>query len=192
MKKSEKYTVSKILRLPDEINDRIKAMADDRGISQNEFIIKAINAYLESNNNDDTGLVSMDSITTDIDDRFEALEREVQAIKEQLNADKSPPKTPPKKAKTIAPGEGTIAKVRIDWKSLIREFPDKDSNELCKIGMERYPEKEEKDIKDNIRRAINRAKKRGELTRVNLWERSPRLLPTQNPTTATGSAIDIA
>ena len=125
MKKSEKSTVSKILRLPDEMNDRLKAMADDRGISQNEFIIKAIDAYLESKNNDDTipsigldttpkiGLDTMDSIIELIAPRFLALESKIEGLEQQLKtiveSGSTPQKTPPKKEKTIAPGVGTIA-----------------------------------------------------------------------------------
>ena len=130
MKKSEKSTVSKILRLPDEMNDRLKAMADDRGISQNEFIIKAIDAYLESKNNDDTipsigldttpkiGLDTMDSIIELIAPRFLALESKIEGLEQQL--------------KTIAPGEGTIAEQILklmgdgnEWliKDLLTRFP---------------------------------------------------------------------
>ena len=172
MKKSEKSTVSKILRLPDEMNDRLKAMADDRGISQNEFIIKAIDAYLESKNNDDTipsigldttpkiGLDTMDSIIELIAPRFLALESKIEGLEQQLKtiveSGSTPQKTPPKKEKTIAPGEGTIAKVRIDWKSFIAEFPGKNLDELEEIAVQRYPEKKARRMRDSIGRAMKK------------------------------------
>ena len=108
--------------------------------------------------------VKQDVLQTEIDDRFQALESEIKAIREQLkaivNAGKSPqktePKALPKKVRTIAPGVGTIAKV--SWKSLIAEFPDKNLDELCEIARERYPKKEQKEMRYSIRRAMGGAK----------------------------------
>jgi len=140
-------------------SDDLSRAIDDRCLAENinksQLLIRAVEQYL-------AGIIQtvrQDVIQTDIDDRFEALERKIAGIEQQLKAiidsGKSPQKTAPQKAKTIAPG-GTIAKV--SWKSLIAEFPDKNLDELCEIARERYPEKEAKETRDSIRRAMEGAK----------------------------------
>ena len=105
--------------------------------------------------------------TSVINDRFEALESKIEGIEQQLKAivesGKTPPKTEPKapqKTKTIALGEGTIANVRIDWKSFIAEFPGKNLDELEEIAVQRYPEKEARRMRDSIGRRL-KAKVKG-------------------------------
>ena len=89
-------------------NDDLSRAIDDRCLAENinksELIIRAIEQYLVSV----IQPVIQPVIQTDIDDRFQALEREIEGIKEQLKAIVESGKTPPK-TKTIAPGEGTIA-----------------------------------------------------------------------------------
>ena len=94
-------------------NDDLSRAIDDRCLAENinksELIIRAIEQYLASV----IQPVIQPVIQTDIDDRFQALESKIERIEQQLKAivesGSTPQKTPPKKEKTIAPGEGTIA-----------------------------------------------------------------------------------
>ena len=126
-----------ITRVDPELREAVSKAAGDEGISINDLVIKALENYLgipkdKSDNTVDNssaittlaeritalesnainGDNSTDS-TSVINDRFEALESEIKAIREELkaivNAGKSPKKTEPQTAKTIAPGVGTIA-----------------------------------------------------------------------------------
>ena len=148
-------------------NDDLSRAIDDRCLAENinksELIIRAIEQYLASV----IQPVIQPVIQTDIDDRFRALEGEIETIKKQLKAivesGKTPPKTEPKapqKTKTIALGEGTIANVRIDWKSFIAEFPGKNLDELEEIAVQRYPEKKARRMRDSIGRRL-KAKVKG-------------------------------
>ena len=168
-----------LTRVEPDLRDRVSQMASEEGISINDWVIKALESYLgipqnRSDNTIDnsTAITSLEeritalesnaikvdnstAITMDIDDRFEALESEIQAIREELkaivDAGKLPPKTAPKKEKTIAPG-GTIAK--INWKSFIAEFPGKNLDELCQIARDRYPDRNPKTMRDSINRVL--------------------------------------
>ena len=144
-------------------NDDLSRAIDDRCLAENinksELIIRAIEQYLVSV----IQPVIQPVIQTDIDDRFQALESKIEGIEQQLKAivasGNSPPKTEPKappKTKTIALGEGTIAKVRIDWKSFIAEFPGKNLDELEEIAVQRYPEKKARRMRDSIGRAMKK------------------------------------
>ena len=176
-----------ITRVDPELREAVSKAAGDEGISINDLVIKALENYLgipkdRSDNTVDNSsaittlaerITALESnaingdnstaITTAIDDRFQALESKIKAIREELkaivNAGKSPKKTEPQTAKTIAPGVGTIDKV--DWISFIAEFPGKNFSELSEIAKERYPEKETRSMKEALRktfRKINQSK----------------------------------
>ena len=173
-----------ITRVDPELREAVSKAAGDEGISINDLVIKALENYLgipkdrSDNTVDNSSAIttlaeritalesnaingdnSTDS-TSVINDRFEALESEIKAIREELkaivNAGKSPKKTEPQTAKTIAPGVGTIDNVRIDWKSFIAEFPGKNLDELEEIAVQRYPEKEARRMRDSIGRAMKK------------------------------------
>ena len=143
-----------ITRVDPELREAVSKAAGDEGISINDLVIKALENYLgipqdstaittdnssaittlaeritalESNaiNGDN----STDS-TSVINDRFEALESEIKAIREELkaivNAGKSPKKTEPQTAKTIAPGVGTIADQILQLMADGREWSNKE------------------------------------------------------------------
>ena len=154
-----------ITRVDPELREAVSKAAGDEGISINDLVIKALENYLgiPKDRSDNTVDNSTDS-TSVINDRFEALESEIKAIREELkaivNAGKSPKKTEPQTAKTIAPGVGTIANVRIDWKSFIAEFPGKNLDELEEIAVQRYPEKKARRMRDSIGRRL-KAKVKG-------------------------------
>ena len=154
-----------ITRVDPELREAVSKAAGDEGISINDLVIKALEKYLGIPQ-DSTAITTDNSTdsTSVINDRFEALESEIKAIREELkaivNAGKSPKKTEPQTAKTIAPGVGTIDNVRIDWKSFIAEFPGKNLDELEEIAVQRYPEKEARRMRDSIGRRL-KAKVKG-------------------------------
>ena len=142
-------------------NDDLSRAIDDRCLAENinksELIIRAIEQYLVSV----IQPVIQPVIQTDIDDRFQALESKIEGIEQQLKAivesGNSPPKTEPKappKTKTIALGEGTIAKV--NWKEFVSEFPGKNFSELSELAKERYPEKEPRSMIEAMRKQFRK------------------------------------
>ena len=90
-------------------NDDLSRAIDDRclaeSINKSELIIRAIEQYLAG----EIQPVLQPVTQTDIDDRFQALEGEIQTIKKQLGAivesGNTPHRTPHKTVNTIATGE---------------------------------------------------------------------------------------
>jgi len=76
--KAEKLTVSKILRISDDTNNAIKARADELGISQNDVILKAIEAYLGT-----ADTVSDTSVESMIDAKLEPILERLVAIEKK-------------------------------------------------------------------------------------------------------------
>ena len=159
-KRSEVLTSSIFVRATEELKEKAKIEADRVGMSLQDWLFNAIEYRIANPVENNPTLNTPEAIDIDakfqeINDRLEALEAENIQIKKQCESgtlpQKTAPKALPKKAKTIAPG-GTIAKV--SWKSLIAEFPDKNLDELCEIARERYPKKEQKEMRDSIRRAM--------------------------------------
>ena len=137
-------------RVDPELREAVSKAAGDEGISINDLVIKALENYLgiPKDRSDNSSAIttlaeritalesnaingdnSTDSISV-INDRFEALESEIKAIREELkaivNAGKSPKKTEPQTAKTIAPGVGTIANVILQLMADGREWSNKE------------------------------------------------------------------
>jgi len=107
--------------------DDLSRAIDDRciaeGISKTQLIVSALEQYLYG--------VIQPVIQTDIDDRFQTLEGEIEEIKKQL---------------------GAI--VKVSWKYFISEHPGKTIDELCEIARERYPDKPLKLMRDSLNRAM--------------------------------------
>ena len=160
-KRSEVLTSSIFVRATEELKEKAKIEADRVGMSLQDWLFNAIEYRIANPVENNPTLNTPEAIDIDakfqeINDRLEALEAENIQIKKQCESGTSPQKTPKKTTKTIAPGEGTIANVRIDWKSFIAEFPGKNLDELEEIAVQRYPEKKARRMRDSIGRAMKK------------------------------------
>jgi len=135
-------------RASDDLGDRLEARCKEEAISKSQLLIRAIEQYLAS----EIQPVLQPVTQTDINDRFLALEGEIETIKKQLAAIVESGNTP-KTAKTIATGE-TI--VKVNWKYFISEHPGKTIDQLLELASERYPDKPLKLMRDSINRAMKR------------------------------------
>ena len=167
-----------ITRVDPELREAVSKAAGDEGISINDLVIKALENYLgipkdrSDNTVDNSSAIttlaeritalesnaingdnSTDS-TSVINDRFEALESEIKAIREELKAIVASGNSPPK-TKTIAPGEGTIADQILQLMSDGREW---DTDDL----MPHFPGKK----RGTITSALSRLKGKGAIEQV--------------------------